>query len=110
MINILKVVFISISVFMTYLAIHTSLRSDMFHLPQAVLNEPWFWATLVDFYFNIIIISACMIYKENQWLRSLLWVIAFICLGSIATSFYVFLQLMQLKKGEGLQAVLLRRN
>ncbi len=109
MIRFLKVLFLSISVFMIYLAIHTSMKSDMLNLPKPVLNEPWFWTTLVDFYFNILIISCWVIYKENQWLRSLAWIIAFILLGSIATTFYVFLKLMQLKKDEGLQAVLLRR-
>ena len=107
--NFLKVLFLSMSVFMVYLAVRTSVASDMFHLPQAVLKEPWFWTTLVDFYFNITVISAWVIYKEADWPRSLLWVTAFICLGSIATAFYVFLQLIVLKKGEGFETLLLRR-
>ena len=75
---------------MIYLAIRTSIQSDMFHLPPAVVNEPWFKTTLVDFYFNITIISSWVIYKENNLFRSMLWIVAFIILGSIATGFYVF--------------------
>ena len=94
---------------MVYLAIRTSMQSDMFHLPAGVVNEPWFRTTLVDFYFNITIISAWMVYKENNLFRSFLWVVAFILLGSIATGFYVFLQLKHLNKGQTIEEVLCRR-
>ena len=106
----IKYVFLGLSLFMVYLAIRTSLQSDMFHLPLVVLNEPWFKTTLVDFYFNISIISAWVIYKENNLLRATWWIVAFILLGSIATAFYVFLQLNGLRKGQSIEDVLCRRS
>ena len=108
MIRILKCLFLSLSIFMVGLVIMTSMQSDMFHLSSNVLNEPWFKTTLVDFYFNITIISAWMLYKENHWLRGVWWFIAFIALGSIATAFYVVLQLVRLKPGESIEKALLR--
>ncbi|MBF0504757.1 MAG: DUF1475 family protein [Candidatus Omnitrophica bacterium] len=108
-INSLKVIFASISVFMVYLVIVTSMKSDMFHLPTGVLHEPWFTTTLVDFYFNIFIISSWVVYRERNLLASVLWIIAFICLGSIATAFYVFIQLMGLKDKDGFENVLVRK-
>ena len=107
--NLLKVIFGSISVFMVYLVTVTSLKSDMFHLPPAVLHEPWFATTLVDFYFNIFIISAWVVYRERNLLASIIWIVAFICLGSIATAFYVCIQLMGLKQGEGFEKILGRK-
>ena len=107
--NGLKILFLGMSLCMTYLAIATSIKSDMFHLSPIVLNEPWFQVTLIDFYFNIVIISAWMIYKEAQWLKVVLWLVAFICLGSIATSGYVFLQILKWNNNEGVEAILLRR-
>src|SRR5277367_5353948 len=101
----LKFLFLGMSLFMVYLALRTSMQSDMFHLPAVVVNEPWFKTTLVDFYFNITIISAWVIYKENNLLKSLLWIVAFIVLGSIATGFYVFLQLNQLREGQRIEDV-----
>lgn len=98
------------SLFMIYLAIRTSFQSDMFHLPAPVINEPWFRTTLVDFYFNITIISSWVIYKENNWLKSVLWIVAFILLGSIATGFYVFLQLNRLREGQSFEDILCRRS
>jgi hypothetical protein len=85
------------------------MKSNMFQISPQVLNEPWFTTTLVDFYFNIFILSVWVIYREKALLTALLWIIAFICLGSIATTFYVFIQLMGLKKGEGFEKVLIRK-
>ncbi|MCB9772319.1 MAG: DUF1475 family protein [Candidatus Omnitrophica bacterium] len=108
-INILKFLFGSMAVFMVYLVVMTSLKSDMFNLPAVVVHEPWFQTTLVDFYFLVTILSVWVIYKEKTLLRAILWIISFICLGSISAAFYVFIQLMNLKKGEGLESVLLRK-
>jgi len=104
-----KISFLGMSIFMTCLAIVTGIQSDMFHLPAIVVNEPWFRTTLVDFYDNIVIISFWVVYKENNWLKSLLWIVAFILLGSIATGLYVFLQLKKLSQGQTIEDVLCRR-
>jgi len=101
--------FLGMSLFMIYLVIRTSMQSDMFHLSPAVLNEPWFKTTLVDFYFNITIISAWVVYKENNLLRSVWWIVSFILLGSIATAFYIFLQLNGLRKGKTIENILSQR-
>jgi len=105
-----KLSFLGMSFFMTCLAVVTSIQSDMFHLSPVVLHEPWFTTTLVDFYDNIMIISFWVVYKENNWLKSVLWIAAFIILGSIATAFYVFLQLTKLTKGQTIEDVLCRRS
>ena len=105
----LKILFLGMALFMTFLAIKTSLESNIFQLDPLVLNEPWFKTTLVDFYFNITIISTWVLYKEAHLGRSILWIIAFVLLGSIATAFYVFLQLIKLKPSEGFESVLMRK-
>ncbi len=107
--NILKMLFGSMSAFMVYLVIVTSMKSNMFKLPPEVVHEPWFQTTLVDFYFLVTILSVWVIYKEKTVLARILWILAFICLGSIGACFYVFIQLMSLKDGEGLEKVLLRK-
>lgn len=107
--GVLKMLFGSMAVFMIYLVIATSLKSDLFALPASVLTEPWFHTTLVDFYFLVTILSIWVIYKEKSLFRSISWIIAFICLGSIAAALYVFVQLMQLKPSDGFEKVLLPR-
>ena len=103
----LKIFFGLLSLSMVALVVVTSLKSNMFQLPPDVVNEPWFRTTLVDFYFNICVISAWTVYKEASLLRSTLWIVAFVLLGSIATCFYVFLQLCQWRPGDSFERVLL---
>ncbi len=103
-----KLFFLALSLGMVILVIITSLQSNMFQLPDAVVNEPWFRTTLVDFYFNIAVLSAWVIYREANALRSLSWIIAFVLLGSIATCFYVFLRLSRWRPGDSFSKVLLR--
>ena len=105
----LKVLLGSICVVMIAVAVYTSLQSDLFSEFGRLIREPWMAATLADFYFNILIFSLWVIYKENRMWPSVIWVLAFVCLGSIATAFYVLLQLVRLKPGEPVSSLLLRR-
>ena len=107
--NSLKALFLGLSLYMVYLAIATSIKSNLFEVWNDLAAQPWMTTTLVDFYFNIAIISAWVIYREADGFKSILWIATFILLGSIATAFYVFLQLAQLKPGEGLEKVLVRK-
>lgn len=109
-IRVLQVLSALMSVAMVAIVIFTSMQSNMFALPQEVINEPWFKTTLVDFYFNIVILSAWVLYRERTWWAGLLWVVAFVVLGSIATAFYVFLQLSGLKSGDNLSKALLKKS
>ncbi len=105
----LKILFIGISVTMLILTIATSLKSNILDTAEQVKSTPWFAATLFDFYFNITILSAWVIYREASKLTALLWVGAFILLGSIATCFYVFLQLVRLKPNESIDKILIKK-
>jgi predicted permease len=104
----LKILFGGMSLYMVYLVTVTSMQSNMFQLPSDVVNEPWFQTTLYDFYFNITILSTWAIYKEKKLAVALVWVLGFILLGSIATCFYVYLQLSRLKSGDSLDKIFLR--
>lgn len=105
----LKILFGGISLAMLALTIHTSIQSNLFEVWSELGAQPWMRATLWDFYFNITIISAWMVYKERHWGKSICWIIAFVLLGSIATAFYVFIQFMKLQPGDSITQVLLPR-
>lgn len=104
----LRVLFLGMSLAMIAVTVVTSMKSNLFVEWDHLGSQPWVVATLVDFYFNIAIISAWMIYKEAGFVRRMLWLAAFLILGSIATGFYVFLQLLRWKPGEPASKVLLR--
>ncbi len=108
-IGFLKVLFLELSMIMVGIVITTSLHRNLLEALPCLNKEAWFTATIIDFYFNIAIISFWVIYKENNWVRSCVWIVLFVALGSIATAFYVFWQLLSLKEGEPLEKVFLRR-
>lgn len=105
----LKVLFLTISISMIYVTAATSIQSDLFKEWNSLGAIPWMRATLCDFYFNITIISCWVLYKEKKIWTGILWVTAFILLGSIATSFYVWVELMRLKPNQSASDILLRR-
>ena len=88
------------SVYMLYVAIVTSLESNLFQEWDTLAQIPWMTATLKDFYQNIVLIWLWVIYKEASWWKSLIWLILFVTGGSITTCAYVFWQLWKLKPGE----------
>lgn len=67
------------------------------------LLTPWMAATLVDFYINILVIGAWIIYKESNWIRAIIWIVLLVCLGSITTCGYIVLQFFKLTPQESLQ-------
>ena len=87
------------SLYMTYLAITTSMKSNLWEVLPTLTQEPWFVTTIIDFYFNIAIISLWVLYKERL-LTAIIWIIAFICGGSITTALYIFIQLTKIRDSD----------
>jgi hypothetical protein len=106
----LKVLFSALSLFMVYMVVSTSLESNLIKEWSFLGSIPWMRATLFDFYTNIIVLFAWVVYKEVGWFSRVLWLFLFVGLGSITVTLYVVIQLMKLKSGEGIEHVLLRRS
>ncbi len=107
--NLLLILFAGLSFGMVALVVNTSLKSNLFEVLPYLNSEPWFVTTIVDFYFNIVIISVWVVYKEKSHFKALIWIISFILLGSISTAFYVFLQIITLKQNDTMDQVVLRK-
>jgi cytochrome c biogenesis factor len=105
----LKILFSALSLFMVYMVVSTSLESNLIKEWSFLGSIPWMRATLFDFYTNIIVLYAWVVYKEMGWMSRIVWFILFVGLGSITVTLYVVIQLMKLKPGEGIEHVLLRR-
>ncbi len=110
-VTLLKILFAVMCVTMTIIVIKTFMVSDLFvTCGRMWRDEPWFKTTIYDFYFNITILSCWTYYKEKYKAVALLWIVGFVCLGSIATSLYVLLQLLALKPGEPFSKALLKNS
>ncbi|MEJ5994488.1 DUF1475 family protein [Pedobacter sp. Du54] len=106
MITTLKIIFSVLLIWVTYVVISTSLESSLFKEWNFLASIPWMRATLWDFYANIFIITLWMFYKEKSVLLKSIWIILFVCLGSIATCTYVLIKLFSLNAGDGVEELL----
>ncbi|KAM7266434.1 hypothetical protein ACFE04_004331 [Oxalis oulophora] len=64
------------------------------------LLTPWMVATLVDYYINVVPLATWVCYKESSRIGAIIWIILFICLGSVATCAYIFIQFINLSPHE----------
>jgi predicted permease len=103
MIASLKIIFSALLIWIIYVVVSTSLQSSLVEQWDFLASVPWMRATLWDFYANIFIIALWMFYKEKSLFLKILWLILFVCLGSIATCSYVLIKLFKLKHGEGVK-------
>ena len=107
MIKMLRVLFFLVFIYMTYTVISTSIESNLFAEWSKLGAIPWMTATLKDFYAIMLIIVLWMFYKEKTWPLRIVWLVLFVCLGSIATSAYVLIQLFRVSAEDPLEKVLL---
>lgn len=98
--NFLVAVFAILFLYIVYTIISTSLESNLFTEWDFLASIPWMKATLVDFYVNTVVIFVWMAFRGKGWTIRILWLVLFVFLGSIATTFYVLVQLLKLKKDE----------
>ena len=94
---------------MIYIVVSTSLKSNLFTEWDYLGAIPWMQATLWDFYANILIIYLWILYKERNIGIRILWAVLLFCLGSIASILYVLIQLFRLKDDEPLENILLKK-
>jgi hypothetical protein len=108
MITTLRILFILIFVYMASTIIATSIERNLFAEWSNLATIPWMTATLKDFYANMVIIALWMFYKENTSFARAAWLVFFVCLGSIATSAYVLVQLFRISAKDPVEKLLLR--
>ena len=77
---------------------------------RAAFNaQSWAIATLFDAYCGFLTFFVWVAYRERSLSVKILWLVLILLLGNIAMSFYVLLQLLRMKPGEPLSALLARR-
>ena len=96
----LKTVFVALFLFMTYTVIDTQLKTPLAANWEFLSNVPWMKTTLLDFYTNVLVLSAWICYKESKIWKKAMWILLMCTLGSIGTVAYVLIQLFKVKKGE----------
>jgi hypothetical protein len=70
----------------------------------------WTIATLMDAYFGFLTFYVWVFFKEARVLPRIAWFIAIMLLGNMAMSAYVLVQLLRLRPGQEVSAILSTRN
>jgi hypothetical protein len=105
----LKLLFAGIFVYMTAVTIRAGMAISLWDAWADYAANPWAVATLYDAYFGFLTFYVWVWFKERRvWLRGL-WFVLIMCLGNIAMSMYVLIQLHRLKADEPAEAVLWTR-
>lgn len=110
MITALKIIFSTLLIWICYIVISTSLKSNLFKEWDFLGSIPWMRATLWDFYANAFIIYLWIFYKEPGILLKIVWLLLMFFLGSIASCAYILIELFRLQPGEGLIDLLTKRH
>lgn len=97
----LKMVFSALGLAMVVTLVYT-ISTDGLPFRKDLLTS-WMVATLVDFYINVVVLAAWILYKESSWTSVILWTILLVCLGSITTCIYIVVQLFKLSPQESAQ-------
>ena len=91
------------------LTIRTSLTVSLASAWDSFAANPWAVATLYDAYFGFVTFWLWVAWKETGLWPRLLWLVLILGLGNIATSLYVLIQLIRLKPGQPIAALLTKR-
>ena len=104
----LKILFAAIFVWMVVLTVRTSIAVPLWTAWNSFAGNPWAVATLYDAYFGFITFWVWVAYKERALWARVMWLVLILCLGNIAMSLYMLIQLFRLKRDQPLEALFLR--
>jgi hypothetical protein len=79
------------------MTIYASSHQNLFTEFDFSGSPEWFHATLVDFYINQIILWFWVAAIEKKNIVKAFWLVFFICFGSMGTTLYIIVRLIQNK-------------
>ena len=94
MMNLAKVVAALGVLLMTIAIGYAFIAGDFASEGQALLAMPWGIVSLVDLYVGFTLFSGWIIYREQSWWRSVIWIGLLMTLGFFTGSLYALIALM----------------
>lgn len=107
--RLLQALFVAILAAMLGVTTWASLEISLWNAWPDYLENPWAIATLFDAYFGFITFFVWVAWREPTNGSRALWFVLIMCLGNIAMSVYVLLQLASLGSGEPVHSILQRK-
>lgn len=110
MIWVLRLGFALVLVSMLAITSWAGAQCSLFAIPSDVLRHPWFLATLADAYWAFLTVYLLIAWKERAWPARILWFVAVVLLGNLATAAYFLRESFSLKTAAEIGDWLPRRN
>jgi Protein of unknown function (DUF1475) len=109
--SLLKIIFGAIFIWMIAMTSYVSMHKPLWLAGSEFSwsRSPWAVATLFDAYFGFLTFFVWVCFKERGLLAKVIWFVLVMCLGNIAMSGYVLLQLFKLRWDEPLSNLLLKK-
>ena len=107
--RLLLVLSAGIFLMMVFITVRASLAQSIWDTLPSYSDNPWAVATLYDAYSGFTLFWLYAAWRERAWPARIMWFVLIMALGNIATSGYLFLQLVRLRPEEPASAVLQRR-
>ena len=105
----LTTICVAVLAVMLYVTISASLQQDLISATRQLWPNLWFRATLADAYCGFLFFWLWVAWREQSAAKSALWFILIMALGNLAMAGYILLQLRHLQSGDGVEALLLRK-
>lgn len=106
--NVLIPIFSITLIMMVAMTVRASLACSITEVPETVLRDVWFHATLTDAYLGFLTFYVWVAYRESHWISRVVWFVLIMGLGNIAMSAYVLIKLFALSKDASTIDLLLR--
>ena len=105
----LKILFGGILLSMIVVTVDAGMKQSLWDAWPGFKANPWAVATLFDAYFGFLTFFVWVAFKEPNAVRSAVWFVLIMCLGNIAMSAYVLIQLFRLRQEDGVETMLWSR-
>ena len=109
MIRTLRIIFTLHFLIMFGTTVWASMQTPIWAIPDVVLDDPWFMATLIDAYLGFLTFFVWVAYKETTLLRQAAWFIGIMLLGNMAMAAYVLRETFRMNATSTIQDFLVQR-
>lgn len=107
--KLLIALFSAIFIWMIVMTTMTSIKMNITESFPLFASNPWALATLWDAYFGFLTFYVWVAWREPGMVARVVWFVLVMCLGNIAMSGYMLIQLFRMSDGEPMEALMGKR-
>ncbi|MBN2173802.1 MAG: DUF1475 family protein [Bacteroidales bacterium] len=88
-----KIFAVTATLIMFFTLAYGFIAGDFFKEGSILFSMAWGKVSLIDVYIGFFLFSAWVLYREEKWMKALLWIISIMILGNFVTCLYATIAL-----------------